>query len=64
MIRRTLLTRLKRIEDRIEPDQKVIIHNIDFVDETGAVVKTMRIVHGGKQQIGADEGQMTAGDRR
>jgi hypothetical protein len=57
MIRRTLLTRLKRIEDLVVPDQKVIIHNINFVDETGVVVETLQIVHGGKQQIRADEGR-------
>jgi hypothetical protein len=62
MIRHTLLTRLKRIENLIELEQRVIIHNINFVDETGAVVETMTIVHGGKQELRAD--QMTAGDRR
>ena len=49
MIRRTLVSRLKRLEDLIAPEQKVTIHNINFVDADGTVVETMQIVHGRRQ---------------
>jgi len=57
MIRRSLFTRLKRMEERFRPAAEPSIHVIHFVDADGTVVDKLVIQHGGQPQTGADRGR-------